>query len=589
MKQNFLKSFALFILVLSVGLFSCNRVINDNNTVVLPDPGNSVMKINVVGQVIDNNQQPVSNATARIGNKTVQTNSDGYFFVRNVELKGPYGFVKVEKGGFFTGSRTFKMQDKETHYVHIQLLPKTARGVFNAAVGGSVSFDGFTVTIPAHAVKNASGAPYTGQVTVAGQYLNPNDPNLSLIMPGDLLSKNQYNVPELIKTFGMAGVELVGSQGEALQITPGFEAIVEFPVQSNQVGNAPTEIPLWHFDETNGFWMKEGSATLQNGKYVGKVKHFSFWNCDTPEAANITLEMTLVDASGNPLPNLQVELTSSNYGTRSGITNSSGWVGGLIPNNEVLAMSVYMPVQGISCQLLMQNIGPFTVNTNLGNITITNSGNIVITTVSGIVQDCNMIPVTNGIAMMSVGGYNSYDLTDANGAYSFSHITCITGGVSADLFAQDLTAFTQGSTSTITLNGGAISQNLSSCGAVIPEYISHSENGVPFMFTNPLTISCTDSIGGTSLQVSANNFGAGSQQQLNFTLNDLGGGSYSVTNFFGYGFTGVQTTLYTVNTVTVSNYPALTGQYLDCVITGTFLSPPAATLPFTTTVHILKD
>ncbi|MBX7241819.1 MAG: carboxypeptidase-like regulatory domain-containing protein [Bacteroidia bacterium] len=590
MKKNLFKLIPLLILILSIGISGCNRAIDDKNTVVLPDPDNAVMKINLVGKVLDDNQQPVANATARIGNKTVQTNDDGYFIVKNVEMKGPYGYVKVEKNGFFNGSRTFKMQSGET-YVYIQLLPKTARGTISGVSGGSVSFDGFTVTLPAYAVKKENGAPYTGTVTVLGQYLNPNDPNLSLIMPGDLVSKNQYNVPELIKTYGMVGVELVGSMGEPLQITPGQEAIVEFPVQSNQLSGAPTEIPLWHFDETNGFWMREGSATIQNGKYIGKVKHFSFWNCDTPEAANINLEMTLVDASGNPLPNLFVTLTSVNYGTRAGFTNATGWVGGLIPNNEVLVMEVSMPLQNTNCQLMVQNIGPFTVNTNLGNVVITASGAVVVTSITGIVQDCNMLPVANGAVMMSSANSNAYDITDANGSYTFSHITCIPGGVNADFFAQDFSNFVQGPTSTILLNGGSITQNLSACGVTIAEYISHTENGTNFMFTNPLNISCVDSASGgnPALQVYVDNFGGGSQQQLNFNIEDTGGGTYNVTYFIGYGFTGLQTSQYTITNVSVTNFPTLTGQYLDCVISGTFTSPPNGPLPFNTTVHILKD
>lgn len=572
-------------LVVLVGASGCNRVIDDKNTVVLPEPSNAVMKISLVGKVIDDNQQPVSHATARIGNRTVMTDDDGNFFVRNIEIKGPYGFVKVEKDGFFNGSRTFKMQDGEIHHVYIQLLPKTARGTIDAGSGGAVSFDGFTVTLPPHAVRRASGSPYSGVVTVMGQYLNPNDANFSLIMPGDLIAKNQYNVPELIKSYGMVGVELVGSAGEPLQIAAGFEATVAFPIQANQVGDAPSEIPLWHFDENIGYWMRDGSATIQNGRYIGKVKHFSFWNCDTPEAA-ITLEMTLVDANGNPLPNLLVQLASANYGTRSGYTNSNGWVGGLIPSNEVLSMTVMMPLQGTNCQLLVQNIGPFIINTNLGNIVINNSGNVIITSVSGIVQDCNTLPVANGSVTINDGSTTYVTLTDANGAYSFSHLTCITGGVNADLIANDYTNLTQGAVVPVLLNGGAMAQNLSACGTAIAEFISHVENGNTYLFANSASISCADSAV-VSLYVSAYNNGTGGQQFLNFDLDDLGGGNYSVTNMYGY--MGTQTSTYTATSVSVTNYPTATGQYLDCVITGTYSSPPGGPLPFTTTVHILRD
>ncbi|MBX7241818.1 MAG: hypothetical protein K1X92_08720 [Bacteroidia bacterium] len=588
--KNIFSAFALLMLIVSVSISGCNRAIDDNNMVVLPDPSSSVMKINLVGQVIDDNQQPVPNATARIGNKTVQTNDEGYFFVKNVDLKGPYGYVKIEKNEFFNGSRTFKMQDGETHYIYIQLLPKTARGTINAVSGGSVSFDGFTVILPAYAVKKENGAPYTGTVTVLGQYLNPNDPNLSLIMPGDLVSKNQYNVPELLKTYGMVGVELVGSMGEPLQITPGNEATVEFPIQANQAGVAPSEIPLWHFDETNGFWMREGSATIHNGKYIGKVKHFSFWNCDTPEAANITIEMTLVDASGNPLPNLWVTLTSANYGIRSGVTSAAGWVGGLIPNDEVLSMSVSMPIQGQNCQIMGQNIGPFNVNTNLGNIVL-NTGSGEITALTGVVLDCNMVPVTNGVVGLQVGGNNYYDLTDENGIYSISHISCSPGGLYADMFAQELSQNTQSDVYTVFLNGGDVSQDFLACGDFVPEYVLQKVNGEGHIITNGGTFNCSDSVSaGTSfINVSAHSLWGGNQQYLSFVLSHTLGSTYNVSNFYGYGFNGAQYTVYNVSNVSVINYPSAPGQYLDCVISGTYTNFPNGVMPFNTTVHILLD
>jgi hypothetical protein len=51
-------------------------------------------------------------------------------------------------------------------------------------------------------------------------------------------------------------------------------------------------------------FLKEGSATKTGSNYVGKVSHFSFWNCDAPFPV-VEFEASFVDQAGAPLQNYQ--------------------------------------------------------------------------------------------------------------------------------------------------------------------------------------------------------------------------------------------------------------------------------------------
>ena len=105
------------------------------------------------------------------------------------------------------------------------------------------------------------------------------------------------------------------------------------------IAGAPNEIPLWYFDEDNGYWIEEGSATLQGTKYVGTVSHFSFWNYDIPtEYVNICLN--IFDTNSNPLNNIRINIESELNGTGTGITNEDGEVCGIVPANQILNLNI---------------------------------------------------------------------------------------------------------------------------------------------------------------------------------------------------------------------------------------------------------
>ena len=90
-------------------------------------------------------------------------------------------------------------------------------------------------------------------------------------MPGALIGIRTNNQKEILRTFGMAAIEIEDELGNKLQLRIGKEATLTFVIPTNIQSSAPNLIPLWYFDTEIGIWREEGQATKVNNTYVGKT------------------------------------------------------------------------------------------------------------------------------------------------------------------------------------------------------------------------------------------------------------------------------------------------------------------------------
>ncbi len=344
-----------------------------------------------MGSVVNEAGNPISGVTINIGNSMAVTDVNGVFSIEAATVYEKFAYIKAKKNGFIDGSRALVPTDG-VNQVAIMLLDKTP-------IATIASGQELTIGLPNGTSVNFSGDfetdlgyVYQGDVQVVLKHLSPEDDNMALQMPGSLIAENVDGDLRVLETYGMIAVELIGENGEALNIAEGTVAQVSVPVPSH-VTNPPAIMPLWHFDEVYGYWKEDGFANLEGNKYVGEVSHFSFWNWDYPYPS-VTVCITLVDDNGSPLPNQQLSLYSpalNSVGTY-GYTNSNGVECGLVPQDDMLTLVV--PDYGCIANNFSTSIGPFNTDTN---ITITVSdGNALTTNFSGIFNDCDGNPATNG-------------------------------------------------------------------------------------------------------------------------------------------------------------------------------------------------
>lgn len=382
--------------------------------------GNNISR-DFLGNVIDKNKLPIEGVTITIGNKTTQTDSNGIFIISDANVNERFGYIKAEKMGYIHGSRSI-VPSEGANKVTIMLLEATVAGTVSSGSEETVSLDnGSSVSFDGNFVKE-DGSEYSGSVDVIMHHLDPSDEDMPMQMPGMLYAENEDGAERMLQTLGMLAVELRGSGGEDLNLAEGSTSEIKIPVDESLMSIAPATIPLWYFDEINGYWKEEGEATLQGNMYVGTVTHFSFWNCDIPVEA-ITLCVNVTDENGNLLNNMIVSINSVGFGTTYGITNDRGKVCGYVPSGETLVISVF--INGSPCNVasvVNQNIGPFTEDSSISIGAVLAEQNIVSETVTGTFT-CGDDVVTNGYAQLDTGNQSFVEYV-TDGTFEMNLLRC---------------------------------------------------------------------------------------------------------------------------------------------------------------------
>jgi hypothetical protein len=211
----------------------------------------------------------------------------------------------------------------------------------------------------------------------------------------------------------------------------------------------------------------------------------------------INLDYTLINATTNtPLVSTSTRIKRANGSYGYGITNNAGFVSGLVPNNEALVLEVFAS-NGCNTILFSQNIGPFAVNTSLGNIAVTISAAQSIT-FTGTLLNCSATAVTNGyVSLATTGGNGAFGNTSVTGTFSFSIINCSGSSLSYNYKGIDITTNQQSTEfNGNALNGTVNLGNIFTCAATTfaDIYVAGVESGVAKVWKNGLATNLSNSI-----------------------------------------------------------------------------------------------
>lgn len=558
----------------------------DGNAAGTPLNFGSDVSKNFTGQILDESNNPVANVAITVANKTATTDVNGVFIINNATVSQNFAYVTAKKAGYLDGSRSL-VPTNGMNNVKITLLSGTVVGTVNSGTTGSISLpNGSKVTFDGN-FKTTTGQAYSGVVSVIMKHLDPTDATTFDKMPGMLLAQNASGEERVLESYGMINIELRGAASQKLQ--PATTAQIEMPIATTQLSASPTTIPLWHFDETLGYWKEEGSATKQGTKYVGTVSHFSWWNCDA-QFPTVRLSVTVVNSNNTPLANVRVGIRrATNSYTVNGITNSQGQVSGLVPANETLTMVVF---DSCGNSVSTTNIGPFATATTLPNLVIP-SATIQSTLVQGNLLKCDGTNATNGYVLMRYGNQNLLS-TVTNGAFSFTMLVCsaTNTGFSLQGFDYDNLQTTNSINYTFTSPTTNVG-NITACNT-ISEFISYriDSNPIRYIIAN-ITASGRGTSSGTTnagLTISAFNVNTPPSTQGFYLFgNTIIPGIYTTSAFSIESADTGAINVQTVNTVSfnLSTVGAI-GQYIDITFNGTYTNSTGSHT-ITGVAHVIRD
>ena len=377
----------------------------------------SLRTASVMGVVTGPTGAPEMNAIVRspYGGEETRTDPNGVFFLNNILVYDKLGYITITKPGFHQGSRSFLPLQTGSNRVNVQLLPMTQSGTFSAASGGTVTSGLLQLAFPANAV-TLNGQPYTGTVSVYATALDSTSPSMFDQMPGELLGGLNDSL-RLLRSFGMASIELRDASMNELQLATGVSATLTFNIPIALQAEAPATIDWWSFDENLGYWKHEGEAQKQGTQYIGLASHFSWWNCDVPENFN-DFHGTINSVNGSPVSDAQINVISPTLGTGITYTNAEGTFTCRVPKNQSLILNVNLTCSTINDWALAHTETIISEEDSISDTYIAElSGYYPIT---GTVVNCAGQPVESGYVKMG-----SQIFITENGAFSIQ--TCATG------------------------------------------------------------------------------------------------------------------------------------------------------------------
>ncbi len=427
----------IFLALFSLSSCKKNREDNGGNSNGIKFDNSAKVNATLLGHVLDENGNPVDNATVKIGNMVKNTNSEGIYYFRNINTSASATVITVEKAGYFKQIKTVMCTKDQDVYTRIRLTPRTLTGSFAAGVGGEITTNGNAkVSFPNNAIMvDASKATYQGTVNVYAKWIDPRGANISEIMPSDLRGVATNGDEKVLHSYGMMVVELEDASGNKLQIRDGKMATLTMPIPSAETGSAPGSIPLWFVDETNGMWTEQGSAKKVGSNYIGEVSHFTYWNVDIPRNF-VQFKVILVDQFNNPIPNCYINIREEFGSNHSdGFTNSEGLFVDFLSENTNFIVEFYKSSCGNKSLILTEKFNSEKIEINLGLKILAIPLNET-AVVSGKLLDCNNLPISNGFISINeiTSGFPILIQPKNNGEFSISLNLC-SGLSSYNIFA----------------------------------------------------------------------------------------------------------------------------------------------------------
>jgi uncharacterized protein (TIGR02145 family) len=374
-----------------------DSITHTEGTALDPAQLGNLRTASVMGVVRGPTGAPEMNAIVRspYGGEETRTDPNGVFFLNNILVYDKLGYITITKPGFHQASRSFLPLESGSNRVNVQLLTMTQSGTFSATAGGTITSGLLQLTFPANAIQ-FNGQPYTGTVRVYAAALDPTSPAMFDQMPGELLGGLNDSL-RLLRSFGMASIELRDANMNELQLANGQSATLTFNIPSALQADAPATIDWWSFEETLGYWKHEGEAQKQGSQYIGSASHFSWWNCDVPENFN-NFHGSVNSAGGIPVSDAQINVISPTLGTGTIYTNAEGIFTCRVPKNQSLTLNVNLTCSTTNDWALAHTETISSATQPLNNlITASLSGRYPVT---GTVVKCTGQPVEFGYVKM---------------------------------------------------------------------------------------------------------------------------------------------------------------------------------------------
>lgn len=421
MKYSISAVFGLFCLVVMFN--ACHEDMVEEVVITDEYTPYRVYEIDIIGLISDQDGNPLVDAQIIFDGQAKNTNELGYFSFSNVNANNQNSLLTISAEGFISAHRLITVLSPNSINLNVVLIPSPDAYSFDADSGKEVIVsDDARITFFPKGITSQNQS-YSGEVFIRTYHLAKDNEDLFKTLPGDLIGIDAEQELQILDTYGMLYVTMEDEQGNELQPDPLLKALLSIDIPDEFVSSAPSQIPLWFFDEMKGVWVEDGVAQRNGNTYEGTVSHFSWWNIDIPYGRLVTVCLQAEDIStGTILRNQDILFSSDGvlFGTLR--TNKAGKLCLNLPSEVEITLQLALNCEHNSGTV----IGPF--DTNQDNVVIQLGADEAETiNISGIIKDCNGQGLTDGLSSISRDGNRSTITINTDGTYSYPVVCPILG------------------------------------------------------------------------------------------------------------------------------------------------------------------
>jgi hypothetical protein len=274
----------------------------------------------LVGEVVDVGGSPLGHVRVEAGGTVTVTDDGGHFVLADLAIPVGPAVATFKLGGYGTLARRVELRVDDMVYTravlkaaNVQASGQDPTAAFTVADPSAVR-----VTFPAGSLLDEGGTPIVDPVDVEIVSGDPTDPMEALLMPGDYLSDENGGTP--LDSVAFLNVTVRAMTGaEVRRIDPDAPVVVELPIPATLQADytAGNTIPWWSFDESTGYWRREGTATVfDDGGTLwtrAEATHLSWWNVDNPVDEHGCVCVDIVGGTGAPIAGAQVVARGVTY------------------------------------------------------------------------------------------------------------------------------------------------------------------------------------------------------------------------------------------------------------------------------------
>jgi len=313
------------IFVLSAFLY-INFGCGENPTGAGTTPSTNPSAGTIYGVVVDTAGGGVKGATVSVGSNTATTTNEGYFSLSDV-TPGNNIQINISKSGYVSTQSIIKLLAGNTVYMIAFLKEVGSETAFSGSTGGTAADGTASITIHENTLVYPNGAAVTGTVTVSVTSFDLTVTPEFGSFPGNFAGRTRpTGTDSPFAAYAYINISVVDQSGNPVNLKSGTTAEVHIPIPAAFQSPAPPDpIELWSYNESGGYWLHIGIATLEAGgtSYVAVLSHFSGY-CLAPGNWNGgSLSGIVVDTLGMPVASAYIFAKSSHFES-SGITGSNG-------------------------------------------------------------------------------------------------------------------------------------------------------------------------------------------------------------------------------------------------------------------------